>query len=192
MATIVDSYSESNKDTQSTVSKVHPSSEIYVSAFGQSFTGDGKRLVSCKFYIKRTLGTPGNLIARLYAHSGTFGTSSVPTGTALDSSNLVAASSISDSIFELVTFVGFSGYTLANGTHYCIVFEAYDGTWDTNNYVQGGRDGSSPTHAGNYCYWRESGWNAHASDACFYVYGSALPSPVADGDLIGIGVIRKT
>lgn len=200
MATIVDSYSEANQDDELGLVYVHPSA-LDTSAESQSFTGDGQKLHSCKFYLRVDLGSPGNLIARLYAHSGTFGISSVPTGgwagkisgvsnpakimgvdvanigkvkrvvslAVLDSSDLIAASTIGGSL-TLVEFTGFSGYTMVNGTKYCIVLEAYDGTWDFSNYIRVGADKSSPTHAGSRAKYKD-GWIVRPQDICFYVYG---------------------
>ncbi len=139
MATIVDSYSESNRDADAAIYNVHPTaSAAWPSASYQSFTGDGQNLFSCKFYLAQ-VGTPGNLIARLYAHSGTFGSSSVPTGAALDSSNTVDANTICGSIV-LVAFTCFTSYTIVNGTKNNIVLVAIDGMWtETSDGVLSGR-----------------------------------------------------
>jgi len=170
MAT-VDSYSETNQDGFYTISAIHPGGGAGNSGVGQSFTGDGNNITSCKFFLKRT-GDPGNLIARLYAHSGEFGVSSVPTGEPLDSSEATAASGVPTEAYGLLTFSGFAGYTLVDGTKYCIVVEGYDGTWDGSNYVVVGDDGTSPTHGGNHISWSWSNWAAHVgNDTCFYVYG---------------------
>jgi len=189
MAVIVDSYSESNHDAESSLKDIHPSDSEFASLLGQSFTGDGKSMDSCEFYLKR-VGSPGNLIATLYAHTGTFGTSSQPTGSALDSSNTVAAGGFSSADFALISFSGFSGYTLVNGTKYCICVEGYDGTWDADNYIWFGADVTSSTHAGNYFRYVNSDWAIHGTlDGCFYVYGvAAAPSGWAGGDLNGVAL----
>jgi len=170
LADIVDSYSEANQSVYGAIQKVHPSDTNDLSSRGQSLTGDGTKLYSCKFYLKVGAGSPGNLIARLYAHSGTFGTSSLPTGSALDSSGTIAASGIGGS-FALVEFTGFSGYMLVDGTKYCIALEAYDGTWDSSNCVHIGADTPSPTHGGNAFNYKNSAWvTAPTTDLIFYVY----------------------
>jgi hypothetical protein len=171
MADIVDSYSESNQDEVTSIFAVHPSSGTGHSAKGQTFTGNEQNLYSCKFYLKKYTGSPGNLIARLYAHTGTWGSTGIPTGSPLDSSNLIAASGLSGTL-TLVEFTGFSGYTLVNGTKYCIVLEAYNGTWDLSNYIHVGEDITSPTHGGNFIYYSSSAWlGIGLYDICFYVYG---------------------
>lgn len=45
---------------------------------GQSFEGDGGTLNSCKFYLKRSATASGNTYAKVYAHTGTFGTDGTP------------------------------------------------------------------------------------------------------------------
>lgn len=171
MPDIVDSYSEANQDDITSITTVHPSSNALYSTKGQSFTGNGQSIYSAKFYVKKQLGTPGNCIARLYAHTGTWGSTGTATGSPLDSSNVYNAGAFATSL-TLIEFTGFSGYTLVNGTHYCIVLEAYDGTWDASNYIVVGSDISSPTHAGNMVWYADGAWGYESAyDLCFYVYG---------------------
>ena len=56
-------------------------------AVGQSFTGNGLILNSAEFYLKKKGSPTGNAVVKIYAHSGTYGTSSVPTGSALATSD---------------------------------------------------------------------------------------------------------
>jgi len=163
---IVDSYSESN----------HSGSVVVVSNYewievGQSFTGDGGTLDSIKFYIKKYGSPTGNCSAKVYAHTGTFGTSSVPTGSALATSGTIDVSTISTSI-SLVTFT-FSGaekITLTNGTKYVAVLEYGGGDPSTNN-IQAGIDDTSPTHSGNASLYDDISWGYVSwSDVYFYVY----------------------
>ncbi|KKL80801.1 hypothetical protein LCGC14_2001150, partial [marine sediment metagenome] len=103
--TIIDSYVEANRDNHISIKALHPSAVGLVSALGQSFTGDGNKIGYVQFYIKKTVGSPvGELTARLYAISGTFGTSNVPAGAALASSSPMAIEDIGAGDFELVTF----------------------------------------------------------------------------------------
>ncbi len=177
MAVIVDSYGEGNRAGDTTLNKPHPSGVAAVSGRGQSFTGNGGNITSCKFYMKK-FGSPGLLRARLYPHTGTFGSGGRPNDTGnranvLDISDTVNASLI-DTNLELVEFTGFAGYTLVNGTKYCIVFESEAGAWDASNYVFFSYDNTSPTHAGNAAYYSSSAWTATTSDYIFYVYGTAV------------------
>jgi hypothetical protein len=184
VATLVDSYSESNQDSYSTLN-----SSTYV-AHGQSFTGSDGKLDSAKFYMKKA-GTPsGNIYAYLYAHSGTFGTSSVPTGSALATSDAVDFSTVETSAYALYTFV-FSGanrYTLADATHYVLVLSVQSATTSTGNGIMLGNDASSPSHDGNSCRYLSS-WASYGSrDDCFYVYkadAAGLPIPLLNHLLLG-------
>jgi hypothetical protein len=172
MAILVDSYSETNVDADATIRALHPSSGVNRSARGQTFTGTGYPIVSCKFYLKRT-GSPGYMTARVYAHSGTWGTSGVPTGAVLASSTAVNASGISDS-YALVAFTFDGTVTLTDGTKYCLTLESSSGTWDTSNLVSQGSDQSSPSHGGNEIHYNSSAWGYQAWDQAFYVYGQGL------------------
>lgn len=167
MATIIDSYSESNFVTDTTIT------------VGQSFTGDGQTLDSAKFYLKREGSPSGNVVAKIYAHSGTFGTSSLPTGAALATSDNVDVSTIGTGSYALVDFP-FSGanrITLANGTKYVVVWET---SFTFPNYVHIGYDSTSPTHGGNFSFFSGGVWNVeNTRDLLFYVYGVSPSSASA-------------
>jgi len=170
MATIVDSYSEANYDAGANLQVVHPSAVTNTSISGQSFTGDGQKIGSCKFYLKKE-GSPGAMAALLYSHTGTFGVSSLP-HTHLATSNTYEATDVLGTDFALFELKGFVGYTLVNGTKYCILLRAMSGTWDASNRVILGRDTSSPTHGGNYIYFTLGTYKYYAPhNLCFYVLG---------------------
>jgi len=147
----------------------------------QSFTCTyGITLASCKFYIRANIPAlaSGNVYAKLYAHTGTYGTSSLPTGSALATSDAIAISSMSDSN-SLVTFT-FSGanqVSLSSSTYYVLVME---NTSANENDVVGGALNSSGTHSGNGAVYlgSSSAWSVQAtSDYPFYIYGSsAVPT----------------
>ena len=62
------------------------------SGIGQSFTGDGRELTSCSFYLSSSfVSLVGTLYATLYAHIGTYGSTGKPTASilALDELSLV-------------------------------------------------------------------------------------------------------
>jgi hypothetical protein len=162
-AALIDNYSETNYDTQISVGSNQ--------RVGQSITGTGKKIGSVIFFVKSDAAT-GDVFARVYAHSGTFGTSSVGTGTALASSDAVPASSLNTSFSRVVfNFSSANQILLETGTYYVIAFER--GTSTAVPDVQG--DGSSPTHAGNYCLYNGSTWSASATiDVCFYLYSTSL------------------
>jgi hypothetical protein len=162
------SYSESNRDADSTLN-----SGGTVGA-GQSFTGTGGVLSGIRLYLKKTGSPTGNAVVKVYAHSGTFGTSSVPTGSAIATSDNLDVSSLTTTQ-RLVPF-NFSGtqnMTLTNGTNYVLTLE-YSGGNGSNN-IQVGYDGSSPGHGGNYSTYNGTTWTAdNAKDACFYVFSGAV------------------
>lgn len=162
---IIDSYSESNYS-----GNVYLSTADYY-AQGQSFTGDGSTLGSAVFYICKEGSPTGSIYAKIYAHSGTFGTNSVGTGSALATSDAIDVSTLpaSSNANKTFTFSGAEQITLTNGTKYVVV--AYYTGGDASNYVSVGCDRFGPTHAGNICRWDGAVWYGHnVYDACFYVY----------------------
>ena len=170
---LIDSYSEVNGDTEVSV---YGNNVLHV---GQSFTGNGGTLSSARFYLKKT-GSPWNSIwVNIYAHSGTFGTSSVPTGTPLATSRLVNVSSLPGS-FALIPFIFTEAnkIILSNGTNYVATYTYLDGNDDntTSTLV----DTTTPTAPGNYSY-NYTTWVATAGwDLPFYIYGDAPPSTSQD------------
>ncbi|MBU1092550.1 hypothetical protein KJ836_02695 [Patescibacteria group bacterium] len=192
MATIVDYYSESNKSSDVHISSVYNN-------FGQSFTANGGTLSSVVLYLKKTGSPTGNANIRVYAHSGTYGTSSVPTGTGptngvLATSDNYDVSTISTS-YELVTFTftGDNKISLTDGVNYCLAFNvSYSGI----DYIDIGIDGTSPSHSGNYFYYDDDSafaWVADDSmDMCFYVYkdSDVLDISYAGGEASGLVVTQ--
>jgi hypothetical protein len=103
------------------------------------------------------VGSPtGSMVAKLYAHDGTFGTSSVPTGEPL-------------AVSRESTFLGYTGLYFStpvlteNETKYVLVLEFTGG--DASNYIKEGVDNTSPTHEGNLSTYNGS-WSA-VSGACW-------------------------
>ena len=152
---VCDSYSEGANEI-----------EFLADKYGQSFTGDGKILDSCKFCLYRGYLTTGTIVAKVYAHTGTFGVDGVPTGSPLATSEIVDVSIFSYIDFESITFnfTGANKITLANGTKYCVVLEP---TLTDVLFLK--YDGNSPTHSGNLVLYISS-WTAHSDkDLVFYV-----------------------
>jgi len=127
----------------------------------------------------RKVGSPlGNAHAVLYAHTGTYGSSSVPTGSALATSDNLDVSTIGTGLSLIVfTFSGAEQYEMQADAKYCIVFEnPASGTIDGNNRVDFGFDNTGE-HGGNYFRWRSGAWDVWgggAGDGCFYIYGDAV------------------
>lgn len=140
-----------------------------VDGIGQSFTGDGGILATSVWNLNKTGSPTGNAVSKIYAHSGTFGTSSIPTGAALATSGNFDVSTLTGSL-TLITFT-FSGggkIPLINGTKYVVTFEY--GAGDVSNRPNLDSDASSPSHGGNISY-DFPGWTADSDlDAIFCVY----------------------
>jgi hypothetical protein len=166
--TLIDSYPESNYTVDTY------SAEEFK---GNSFYNENRMdLSSCKFYIRKA-GTPtGNVCAKLYAHDGTYGTSSVVTGTVLATSDNVDVTTLSSSAFELVTFNFSTPYTMAASNHYCMVVGISTGT--AEDCIRIGYDNTTPTHGGNYL--TESGDFNNTRDMIFYVYGTASTAGIVE------------
>lgn len=177
--TLIDSYSETNTDQYGGVS------DPYVGD-GQSFTCSvtGYYITSAKFYLYKNGSPTGNVYAKLYTHSGTYGTSSVGTGAALATSDPIDVSTLGSGVgnvaLKTFTFSGANLYTMSNGTRYFISVEYTGG--DGSNSVSSGHDNSASSHGGNRAYWEPviPGWSAVSTqDVSFYVYGNN--DPIASG-----------
>ena len=185
---VCDSYSESNYGTLAS---------LYTgdyTACGQSFTGDGKPLHSAVFYLRKNGLPTGNAVVKIYAHTGTFGDSSKPTGAALATSDVFDVATLTTSL-ALITFnfTGANRITLADGTYYVVVIEYSGG--DSSNRVYVAKDDSSQTHEGNGCNSTDSlSWSSTSSDRVFYVYtgDGVLANYHIDRDLGAGGVVDLT
>ena len=166
---LIDSYSESN---QNDTAYLYAG---YRTDYGQSFTSNGSALTTAKFYLKKSGSPTGNITFRVYAHSGTYGTSSLPTGPILDITGNLDSSTLTTS-FALYELTFANNYQTNSG--YYVVTVHYAGG-DVDNKVIIGQDSSSPTHGGNVSYLPDGGsWTAtNAYDNIFYIYGDTISSP---------------
>lgn len=119
--------------------------------------------------VKKTGSPTGNLVAKLYAHSGTFGTSSVPTGAALATSDNLDVATLTTSYLEKE--IGFSTqFEMVASTNYVLSFEYSGGDGSNNVQVEGDSTG---THAGNKSE-NTGTWAAQAAeDLWFQCFSSA-------------------
>jgi len=172
VSTLLASYTEENQNSYSWLS----GAEKIKAA--QSFdSGVGGVLSSCKFYIAKYGSPTGNAVATLYAHTysvgNTWGAYSIPTGTALATSDVFDVATIPSTSLGLITF-NFSGankYPLISNTKYCIAIE-YSGGNSSNDFKLG-YDNTSSTGAGNGSDMEHgtSVWTAvNGRDYIFYVY----------------------
>lgn len=172
--TSLSTYSQTNQDTLVAIGDGTTTglAQSFASPAATTNTNARGCFHSARFYMRK-VGTPtGNATAKLYAHSGTLGSSSVPTGTALATSNNFDVSTLTGTLAWVdFFFPPASGlwYQFAASTNYCIAIEYSGG--DASNYIQVGVDASSPGHAGNVATYASSTWTANAAqDACFNAY----------------------
>ncbi len=156
-----DVYAETNQDD---------SGGVWGGGQAQSFTSGGGRLSKVTWYLKKIGSPSGNLYAKVYAHSGTYGTSSVPTGTALATSGAVDVTTLGADFANVdFTFTGANRAILNKDTYYVVTVELAGN--DVDNNAQVGQDSSSSSHDGNDAYDHTGSWTAEAeNDLCFYVY----------------------
>jgi len=166
--TLIDSYSESNQSTAFTLSSVVTAKEV-----GQVFTNtNAATLGSCKFYVKKTGAPTGYAYAYIYAITGTYGSTAVPTGSALATSDAFDVSTLSTSYsLGTFTFSGANQISLSASTYYAISCRYESG--DFSNNIQVGSDNTSSTHSGNFIRNNSGTWAGYAQDAPFYVYTTA-------------------
>src|SRR3990167_8798494 len=129
---------------------------------GQSFANGAVASLATRVFtqLKKTGSPTGNIVAKIYAHSGTFGTSSVPTGGALATSVNVDVSKLSTS-YASIEFGFDTQALLSASTNYVVTFEYSGG--DASNYVQVRGLASTGTHAGNRSE-NTGTWAASATD----------------------------
>jgi hypothetical protein len=165
--TTIDSYSQVYRDSQYNLNDS-------IWGVAQSFLGSGITLSDVKFYLKKYGSPTGTITAALYAHTGTYGTSSKPTGSALITSATVNASSLSTVTWQLVTFTFALPYPLAASTYYCIAVLYSSG--EELKTVQVGYDRTSLLHSGNLSSMTSSSaWVASSGyDVCFYCYSNQI------------------
>lgn len=181
MATLFDSYSESNVDSYYNIHSANNN------AIGQAFNaGASKKLGSCKFFLKKT-GSPDNVTAKIYAVTGTFGSTAKPTGEALATSDVRAGTGLTTGgQLEEFVFSGANQIDLTSGTKYVIVCEHTGG--NSSNFISIGVDVSDSSHGGNLSYYYASSpWTAYTNDAAFYVYSVDEANTAKDALLLGCG-----
>lgn len=176
-AVLIDSYSETNRSADELID----TNAANNSGFGQTFTGTGLTLGSCKFYLKKVGAPTGNATAIITAIGvGTFGTTAVPSSpgapTVLATSDNLDVSTLpTTQALVTLTFSGANRITLTNGTHYCISLEYSGGS--SGNSIAMATDATASTHPGNAFYKDGSispGYTTSgiSEDMCFYIYST--------------------
>lgn len=176
---VVASYSFANGD----------SGFITYGNFGQGqtfqFSGtDAYLLDSVQVQLNHFSTVSGNVTAYLYAISGTYGSTAIPTGSALGTSGSIAASSITESFPSFsstytFTFSGANRYMMLPNTAYVFVIRFNGG--DSSHIVAVNGDNSSSSYGGNLAYEDPNNggvWTQSANaDLVFNVNGTLATTP---------------
>lgn len=137
----------------------------------QSFAnGSNDNFLTRAFFNIKKVGSPtGSVWVKLYTHSGTFGTSSVPNGYLAQSVSLDVSKFTTS--YQTTEFAFRTQYLLSASTNYVLVLEYTGG--DGSNYLQIEGLASSGTAAGNRSSYDGGTWSATAGDDLnFDVYTS--------------------
>jgi len=165
--TLIDSYSESN---QSYVVAIGGTTK----SFGQGFTVGASDVIldSAKFYLAPSTTPTGSCYAKVYSHTGTWGSSGTPDVLLATSDAYDAATIPTGPSLITFTFSGAERVTLTAATHYFVVLVYTSGDAHRVNVYA---DGSSPTHGGNAAHSHDLvSWTAQPfDDVCFYLYADA-------------------
>jgi hypothetical protein len=149
----------------------------------QSFiTPSSKYLLDKISFVCKKSGSPtGNLFVKLYAHSGTYGESSLPTGdaiaisSAIDVSNMSTSISAKDAIFD-------STYEMLPNTNYVLSIEYSDGS--SGNVVTVYDNGFGVDYEGNMAIyngsWSFPSFGDNFLDISFYVYGTPTSPTISN------------
>lgn len=159
--------------------------------YAHSFTSkQNQNLIKSGFYISKTGSPTGNITAKLYAHSGNYGTTSVPTGSALATSiTALDISTLSTSVIynEFI----FTPYLLTKDSYYCIGLQ-YSGDnvntlniWSKFNPANGGHSGNASSNTSGV-------WTNDVRDLAFSLFNdNSLPGNISSYIKIGDGESRS-
>lgn len=140
-------------------------------AEAQSFTAVDGLITSAKVKLFKEGSPTGSAYAKIYAHSGTYGTNSVPTGAALATSDAFDVSTLTGSYQEITfAFSGANQIRLTGGQYYVLAIE-YAGGGGADLIKIGGKY-DTPTHSGNQSGYNGT-WSARTEDLWFTVIGSS-------------------
>ena len=142
---------------------------------GQSFKlTQGALITSVKFRLSKVNSPTGNLTAEIWAHSGTFGSGAVPTGSALAvSTNSIDVSTLpTDASASVLSELTFTPYAIAANVPYFLI-AAHTPSSPNFAELHGHNVGGGSAHAGNGVQFISGNWVASAStDFDFYLYGT--------------------
>lgn len=114
----------------------------------QSFVGNGEHLSSITLLIEKVGVPAGDMTMEVYAHTGTYGTSSEPTGAAIATAVAINTDNELDLHYHIVMFLFDETVTLTNGVNY--VWQLNYTTGTATDYINLAIDNTTPTHGGNF------------------------------------------
>lgn len=178
MATLLDSFTLTNSHVF--IQALHPSGSGYDSGQGQSFTTPAQVYIldTVKFRLENDAALlTGTVVAQVYAHGGVYGTSSIPTGSALAESDSVDVTTIPSGVTWITfTFSGVNRICLSANSKHVVVIISKTGNWSSSNSLKV-HINTAGGHSGNRSYYDSGSWKAVSSqDVGFYVYGVS-PTP---------------
>ena len=176
-STIESSCADSGSDFQVANATIIGQSQSFANGVNAQY------LTRVRARMKKTGSPTGNLTAKLYAHSGTFGTSSIPTGAALATSVNFDVATLTTAYVEYeIAFT--TQFEMLASTNYTIALE--HAVIDGSNFVSIQGLATTGTHAGNRAQLVSSTWTPTAGDDLYFkVYASpkqyGLPGEVFRG-----------
>lgn len=168
MATIANYNAPAPNTSTSQYYNIFSSTKKY---WGQAFKPTSNyTLTSAAFNLSKSAGYSGTIVAKIYAVSGTYGSTATPTGSPLATSNSVSTSTLATfPSFGSIsfTFSGANQIDLVSGTGYVVTVEPSN---PNALYINIGTDG----YGGNSSYYNTS-WTAWgAEDLEFTVSGTQI------------------
>lgn len=130
---------------------------------GQAIKATGQTIDKLDTVLYSFSGMPsgGTIWAEIYASTGTFGTTMIPTGSALATSETVDATTIvNDYSVTTFKFSGANRITLTDNTHYVVVVRQ-DGAGSNLGWMGGDRSGGN---IGNRSYYNGTSWATYSGD----------------------------
>lgn len=158
---------------------------------GQSWTASATAVLdSVKLFVYKIGSPTGYFRVQIYAHTGTYGTSSKPTGSVLAQSDSVSMAGLPTSRDSVVfKFTGSNKVQVTQGAYYTLVCQYFNYGVNSTNYAKVNRSSAGTDHPGNRFYSTSCSTYSTSSsgDVCFKVYG-ALPSVTTVKAINGVPV----
>jgi len=159
----IDTYAVGNQDAG--ISMYNDNNEQV--GFALAYTGEA--IQSVQFYLKKTGSPAGDIKAKIFASTGSVGSTAKPTGSMLAESVSLSPSVLTGSY--VMTELTFEGPYTTSSADYCVLIEYSGG--DASNYIEVGTDSSTPSHGSNTFATdaKDSGWAEDATqDLIFDIY----------------------